>query len=240
MSWLSNKFSKFSQEGKSKDSKKIICPHCQSVQEVSTKAELTFCKECKKIINARKAETAAQETAEEIAQAEQAPVEKPVEEKPREYREYKEPQKPAFRISEEEDSSVPKSAINDIRNVKCSYCHTTQEVPAIALSSFCKKCGHRINLQDYEIRGKFQGDLDTRGTIFLSEDSDVKANINVGSAVVRGKIQGTIIAEIKVELMPTGKIFGKIIAPNFVVHEGAIFVGRAEIDPSNVATAVSA
>jgi len=57
MSWLSNKFSKFSQEGKGKGTKQILCPHCGSIQDISAKAELTFCNECKKIINARKAKT---------------------------------------------------------------------------------------------------------------------------------------------------------------------------------------
>jgi hypothetical protein len=230
MSWLSNKFTKFSQDGKGKGTRKILCPHCGSTQEVSAKAELTFCHDCKKIINAKKAETASVQEPEEAPTLVLPAEEEPAEKKTKEFREYREPEKTSVRLKTDKDMASA-MAVNEVRRVKCSNCELVQDVPTIALSSFCKKCGHRINLQDYEIRGKFQGDLDTRGTIFLSEDAEVKANINVGNAVVRGKIQGTIIAEKSVTLAQTGKIFGKVITPNFIVEDGAIFVGKAEINP---------
>ena len=231
MSWLSSKFSKFSQEQKDNDNKKILCPHCGSIQEVSARAELTFCKECKKIINSRKAKEVEEEAIDK--EVKQAPVvAKPEIKKTKEFKEYKEPAKTTVNLSmREEPSQVVHS---EVRKVNCSHCHAEQEVPTIALSSFCKKCGNRINLQDYEIRGKFQGDLDTRGTIYLSEDAEVRASINVGSVVVRGKIRGEVIAEKSVTLTSTGKIFGKVVTSNFVVEDGAIFVGKAEIEPKSV------
>ena len=221
MSWLSNKFSKFSNESKGAGTKRIICPHCGMEQDISLKTELTFCKKCNKIINAKKAK---------VVSAESAPEADLNKEKKKEFREYKEPEKTFEKLSKSEEEELP--AVNDVKKVKCSHCGTLQEVPTIALSSFCKKCGQRINLQDYEIRGKFQGELDTRGTIIIAENAEVKANINVGSAVVKGKIQGTVIAEKSIKLTGTGKIFGEVITPNFIVEDGAIFVGKAEINAS--------
>ncbi|MBN1521582.1 MAG: polymer-forming cytoskeletal protein [Candidatus Aureabacteria bacterium] len=229
MSWLSNKFSKFSHEGKRDGAKQIVCPHCGALQDISPKAELTFCRECKKIINARKAKVVDKEGDMDLENTPPPAEDVSESKKTREFKEYREPVKTSINLSSDSREPAP-PPMSEVRNVKCSHCQTLQEVPTIALSSFCKKCGHRINLQDYEIRGKFQGDLDTRGTIFISEDAEVKANINVGNAVVRGKIQGTIIAEKTVKLAQAGKIFGKVVTPNFIVEDGAIFVGKAEIN----------
>ena len=219
MSWLTNKLSRFSSDGKSGGTKKIICPHCGTEQVISSRTELTFCKKCNKIINAKKAKVVSE--SEEHAQENKNDIKK-------DYKEYKEPEKTSEKLVEKEEYTAP--VVNDVKKVRCSHCNTVQEVPTIALSSFCKKCGQRINLQDYEIRGKFQGELDTRGTIIIAENAEVKADINVGSAVVKGKIQGVIIAEKSIKLTSTGKIFGEVITPNFIVEDGAIFVGKAQIN----------
>ncbi len=229
MSWLSNKFSKFNQEEGSQRTRRILCPNCGSEQNISLKAALTFCKGCQKIIDVKKAQSVEDESDDGSYNEPAVAEEIEPESRPKEFKEYVEPSKSAERFERERQRQTA-SPLNEIRHVKCSHCATSQDVPAIALSSFCKKCGQRINLQDYEIRGKFQGDLDTRGTIFLSEDADVRASINVSNAVIRGRIKGTIIAEKSVKLTQTGKIFGTVNTPNFIVEEGAVFVGKAEIN----------
>lgn len=115
------------------------------------------------------------------------------------------------------------------REIQCPHCGAPQKVPSTALSSFCPDCGNRINLQNYEIRGRFRGDLDTKGTIYISSDGMVEGNINTGCLVVAGKFKGDIIAEGKVEIKPTGKLYGKISAPALSASTGAIFVGQLRI-----------
>ncbi len=118
------------------------------------------------------------------------------------------------------------------RKVHCPHCKVHQEVPSIAVQSFCENCGQRINLQDYRIeKSHFKGDLETRGEVCIAESSRVKANLNVGTALIRGTIEGKIIAEQKTELFPKSFVLGTIESPVLIMHDGAGFVGKAIIGP---------
>lgn len=133
-------------------------------------------------------------------------------------------------IKEETQTDLSKSvSVGVQKEVQCPHCGTPQKVPSTALSSFCPECGNRINLQNYEIRGRFRGDLDTKGTIYISSDGIVEGNINTGSLIVAGKFKGDIIAEEKVEIKSTGRLYGKIRSPALEASTGAIFVGQLHI-----------
>jgi hypothetical protein len=119
------------------------------------------------------------------------------------------------------------------RKVCCPHCKAPQEVPIIAVQSFCEQCGQRINLQDYRIeKSSFKGDLETRGEVCIAESSRVKANLNVGAALIRGTLEGKIIAERKAELFPNSLVIGTIESPALIIHDGAGFVGKAIIGSS--------
>ena len=99
---------------------------------------------------------------------------------------------------------MPAPAQSSLRPVSCPGCQATQEVPSNALSAFCQKCGKRINMQDYQIRGKFNGDIQTKGTLTVALGGDVHADVHVGNAIIEGKLFGTVRADGKVELRSTG------------------------------------
>lgn len=118
------------------------------------------------------------------------------------------------------------------RSTTCPKCAARQNVPNNALSSFCQKCGHRINLQDYEIKGKFTGPLSTKGTLLITISGDVRSDVNVGNAVIEGKLVGKVIAEGVVELKSTAKLYGDVIAAKLIVSDGALFAGHAMVPPN--------
>lgn len=105
-------------------------------------------------------------------------------------------------------------------------------MPSTALSSFCPDCGNRINLQNYEIKGRFRGDLETKGLVFISDDGVVEGNINTGSLIVAGRFKGEVTAEERVEIKSTAKLYGKIRAPALSASSGSIFVGQLHIGKS--------
>lgn len=117
----------------------------------------------------------------------------------------------------------------DQKETICPHCGGTQSVPYSALSTFCSDCGNRINLQNYQIRGRFHGELETKGSIYIASDGQVEGNVNTGSLVIAGGFKGEVIAEEKVELKPTAKLFGKVRAPALIVSSGAVFVGHSHI-----------
>lgn len=132
------------------------------------------------------------------------------------------------------DKSAPDNVYtSDTRRIMCSHCNTLMDVPVIALSVFCKKCGQRINVQDYKIRGEFSGELDTRGTIYISFNANVKAKIRAWNVVVDGVLEGEVFSEESIELTPNAKFSGRIIAPKIKIAPGATFYGKIDIGPNN-------
>ncbi len=81
-------------------------------------------------------------------------------------------------------------------------------------------------MQDYQIRGKFNGDIQTKGTLTVAMGGDVRADVQVGNAIIEGRLQGTIHADGRVELRSTAFLLGDIYAKTIVVQEGAAFRGH--------------
>lgn len=117
----------------------------------------------------------------------------------------------------------------DTKTVRCIKCDSEQAIPKLALSTFCKKCGKRINLQNYKINGKFNGVLETLGELHVTSSGELRSNIICGSAVVEGKVSGTLRAMRKVELRQTAEMNGPIEAALLVVEDGAAFRGDGKI-----------
>ena len=126
-----------------------------------------------------------------------------------------------------------KTYTSDTRRILCSHCHTLMDVPVIALSVFCKKCGQRINVQDYKIRGEFSGELDTRGTIYIAFNANVKAKIHAWSVIVDGLLEGEVCSEESIELTENAKFSGRLTAPKIKINPGASIKGKIDIGPNN-------
>lgn len=115
------------------------------------------------------------------------------------------------------------------KHIRCSACSTWQDVPAIAISAFCKKCGQRINLQDYKKSDLFRGDLETKGTLFITTTGEVDGTVSVGEAIIDGTFKGKLISEGLVRLQPGSSFYGELHAPKVELCDGATFVGSSNI-----------
>ena len=77
------------------------------------------------------------------------------------------------------------------------------------------------------IDGKFSGEIFTSDVLILGENAEVRANIDVGTLVVRGgTIWGNVRATQLVEAHAPGKIFGNIQSPQISIDKGVIFEGQ--------------
>ena len=72
----------------------------------------------------------------------------------------------------------------------------------------------------------FKGDISAPGTLIVGEKGKINSNIHVTSIINNGEIHGNIIAEERVEILSSGKVYGDIWAPVVVVKKGAIFEGN--------------
>jgi cytoskeletal protein CcmA (bactofilin family) len=83
--------------------------------------------------------------------------------------------------------------------------------------------------------GKLDGDINSEGSLNLGDNAVVKGNLNVNNVVVRGKINGNIVAKEKIDIKTKTELFGDIRTPKLVIEEGVTFVGKSEVNPNKVA-----
>ena len=85
--------------------------------------------------------------------------------------------------------------------------------------------------------GKLDGEIHTDGTLHLGDSAIVNGNINAQSVVLRGKINGNVVAKEKIEIKTKTELFGDIRASKLSIEEGVTFVGKTEVNPNKVSPA---
>ena len=83
--------------------------------------------------------------------------------------------------------------------------------------------------------GKLEGEIQSDGVLNLGDSAVVNGNINAQSVVVRGKINGNIVAKEKIDIKAKTEMFGDIRAAKLAIEEGVTFVGKTEVNPNKVA-----
>jgi len=83
--------------------------------------------------------------------------------------------------------------------------------------------------------GKLEGEIHSDGVLNLGDSAVVNGNINAQSVVVRGKVNGNIVAREKIDIKTKAELFGDIRSAKLVIEEGVTFVGKTEVNPNKVA-----
>lgn len=83
------------------------------------------------------------------------------------------------------------------------------------------------------IDGRLEGIIQTKGTVIVGEDGVVKGTVNVGTLINGGKIQATVTASERVQLLKTGTLMGEVHAAVFSMEEGAKFQGQSDMGISS-------
>ncbi len=79
------------------------------------------------------------------------------------------------------------------------------------------------------IDGQLEGEIFGEEILIIGEPGKVTADIEVGTLVASGQVQGNITARQRVELLRPSRISGTIRTPCLVVAEGAVFDGKCEM-----------
>jgi cytoskeletal protein CcmA (bactofilin family) len=85
------------------------------------------------------------------------------------------------------------------------------------------------------IRGKFEGEIDATGRLYIDPEAVVTAHsIRATSVVVGGTIHGDIEAADRVEMLASAKVYGNVRTARLRIADGVIFEGSCEMirDPS--------
>jgi len=84
---------------------------------------------------------------------------------------------------------------------------------------------------DIRIDGKLEGNITNQGKLVTGPDSEIKGDINVGSAKIGGIIIGNINASGTLEMEKSARVEGIITSNGLIIHEGADL--KAEVSSRN-------
>jgi cytoskeletal protein CcmA (bactofilin family) len=79
------------------------------------------------------------------------------------------------------------------------------------------------------ISGKFEGEIESTGFLYVECGAEIQADIKAKSIVVGGVIHGNIEAYEKIEILPSGKIYGNVRTAKLKIADGVIFEGKCEM-----------
>ena len=80
------------------------------------------------------------------------------------------------------------------------------------------------------VDGQIKGNLvSEKGTVIIGENAVIDADVHVGVAIVRGKVNGRIEARQKIEIYAPAQVEGDISAPTITIDSGVVFNGKCEM-----------
>ena len=79
------------------------------------------------------------------------------------------------------------------------------------------------------IDGRLSGGIEASGDVYIGKKAEIVGDCHVGSIIIGGKIQGNIVAQKRVEVLPSGELYGNILAPRICIADGVIFEGNCKI-----------
>jgi cytoskeletal protein CcmA (bactofilin family) len=83
--------------------------------------------------------------------------------------------------------------------------------------------------ESLKIDGKFEGQIESPGFLYIENGATVKANIKVGSIVIGGVVHGNVEATERLEMLATGRVVGNIRTAKLNIADGVVFQGKCEM-----------
>lgn len=87
--------------------------------------------------------------------------------------------------------------------------------------------GHLKSEGNVRIDGYFDGSIETTGNVIVGESAKVVADITASNVQVWGAVKGSIAASGRLEILPTGRVWGEIAATSLLIDEGGLFRGKS-------------
>lgn len=76
------------------------------------------------------------------------------------------------------------------------------------------------------IDGQVEGDINAQDTVVIGKNAEVTAQIHANAVVIEGRVNGDVTARQRIELRAPARLFGNLVTPSLVIHEGAVFEGH--------------
>jgi len=109
-----------------------------------------------------------------------------------------------------------------INSVACYDCGTVQELNSAASSTICPSCSVHMDLRDYKITTVFSRAVRTHGNVYVTSAGDLSSSsVICRTAIIEGKLRGTLQCHERLEFRSSAKVQGKLSAPLVVIGKKA-------------------
>jgi len=79
------------------------------------------------------------------------------------------------------------------------------------------------------VYGRVEGEIHTTGTLIVGEHAVIKGVVSAGVLMNSGKINGTITAVERIQILKPGVLVGDIRTPSIAIEEGSHFHGMCDM-----------
>lgn len=101
--------------------------------------------------------------------------------------------------------------------------------PGTVVGANVKLVGTLSDANEIIVHGKVEGEVISEKCVTVSETAFVKGPVSAEIVQIAGEVHGSIVATGKLEIMPTGKVFGSTTTKDLNIRSGAVFVGKSNM-----------
>ena len=80
-----------------------------------------------------------------------------------------------------------------------------------------------------QIQGQYNGAICSESTLIISRNANVKADVQSRVLILEGQLEGDVKASEKVDILPSGKLYGNITTAKLKIADGVIFEGTCKM-----------
>lgn len=101
--------------------------------------------------------------------------------------------------------------------------------PSTIIGINVKLVGTLYDANEVTVHGQIEGEVKSDKNIIITETAYVKGPISAETVQIAGQVYGSITATAKLEILPTGKVYGSTTTKDLNVRSGAIFIGKSNM-----------
>jgi cytoskeletal protein CcmA (bactofilin family) len=81
----------------------------------------------------------------------------------------------------------------------------------------------------FRLDGKVEGEIYHSGTLIIGETAVIKGKVEATTLILNGSLEGDVTVKERMEIHESGKLFGTVFTPIFVIQDGGIFEGNCKM-----------
>lgn len=83
--------------------------------------------------------------------------------------------------------------------------------------------------RDLRVEGEVKGAIECKGTVFVADGANIQATVDAEHVTVAGELNGEVRCRGRLQIMPTGRLGGKVVTQSLIIDEGAFYEGQLEM-----------